>query len=118
MIAQNRNKLELQKDEASFITCAPSGRLQFMSATCVSRLKGPFFRRQNSGLIYRFSVGEGGRVVLKGRVGHAGLYVQEQMRAEEEARGGGYSGRGPVTQHSISFPGPGPRRAISFRSRR
>ena len=27
-------------------------------------------------------------------------------------------GRGPVTQHSISFPGPGPSRALSFRSRR
>ena len=47
-----------------------------------------------------------------------GLYAQEQTRAEGEARGGGCSDRGPVSQHGISFPGPGSRRAFSFRSRR
>ena len=52
-----------------------------MSATRVSRLKGPFFRWQSSGLIYRFSVGEGGRVVLNWGVGHTGLYAQEQSAA-------------------------------------
>lgn len=57
------------KDEAGFITCTPNGGLRFMSAAHVSRLKGPFCRWQSSGLIYRFSVGEGGRVVLKWGVG-------------------------------------------------
>ena len=52
-----------------------------MSAAHVSRLKGPFFRWQSSGLIYRFSVGEGGRVVLNWGVGHMGLYAQEQSAA-------------------------------------
>lgn len=42
-----------------------------MSATHVSRLKGPFFRGQNAGLIYRFNVGEGGRGGLElGSRGH------------------------------------------------